>query len=723
MSSQSIISTQNITYLSTNILVGARYKYVKDGLKKLIKAIRDNTYPFKSSDEKNELQSILRNLNHNLNQHSTRFKLQNHSEFNSKPDFKQTMQNFYKAIVINIDKLLDVLHKDKYKNNSLYVQFLILKGFLDENEYQLFDDVFRKAVEQNDPEYKEYFDAMIDLIDYVMVNEEKSNDVSDELQQIKSILARLKDDEPSIIEEEEQEYEDAHDIVNDFTLSKSPQMDKNNLTFAGFDSDDDDDAFRQNLNETFTNYLHNMDEPPHEEMNKTLDFFKDLQPEAVKQRKKVAKEAYLDEEGENNIIKELERANNTKKGTVKGQRENRTMETIKEKLKRFKNLNISGTHDTTFYKRNFLDIIINGNFRVKYIAAAAKRDTAERYSRTHLDEDGKPKYRLLPKNAIDPNNKAITDLNGDKVDDVVLVDKKGVPVIVNGYKLVYASPYKKVWLTLHPSKEERLNEPFNVWINKMFQKSVDNVNWETGKYEVAPIEEMKPYIDHYTSIGLGKPRVSERLTPNMYWVSLFSKVWNLYWMCFEAELPLKRVINMISLANAIYVQTIDVPIKSHMEGSKVMKYPAWVAYRRLYKDDYKKLALRYLQNALSYIEPVIDVKTNQIKEQDSKQWNQEFQYLLHQIHNIIHKFYIIANDMKAVINFCKTASNADVRAQKEAFQKNIDHYVELLYGEGSEYRLYKANQKAARVAKQQKASDFDVEDGYRSGDSDNDPQE
>ena len=105
MSSQSIISTQNITYLSTNILVGARYKYVKDGLKKLIKAIRDNTYPFKSSDEKNELQSILRNLNHNLNQHSTRFKLQNHSEFTSKPDFKQTMQSFYNAIVRNIDKL------------------------------------------------------------------------------------------------------------------------------------------------------------------------------------------------------------------------------------------------------------------------------------------------------------------------------------------------------------------------------------------------------------------------------------------------------------------------------------------------------------------------------------------------------------------------------------------------------------------------------------------
>ena len=88
MSSQSIISAQNITYLSTNILVGARYKYVRDGLKKLIKAIHDNTYQFKSSDEKNELQSILRNLNHNLNQHSTRFKLQNNSEFNFETRFQ-----------------------------------------------------------------------------------------------------------------------------------------------------------------------------------------------------------------------------------------------------------------------------------------------------------------------------------------------------------------------------------------------------------------------------------------------------------------------------------------------------------------------------------------------------------------------------------------------------------------------------------------------------------
>ena len=194
-------------------------------------------------------------------------------------------------------------------------------------------------------------------------------------------------------------------------------------------------------------------------------------------------------------------------------------------------------------------------------------------------------------------------------------------------------------------------------------------------------------------------------------------------MINDEELPLKSLINMISLANAIYVQTIDVPIKTHMEGGKVMKYPAWVAYRRLHKDDYKKFALRYLQNALSYIEPVIDVKTNQIKEQDSTQWNQEFQYLLHQIHNIIHKFYIIANDMKTVINFCKTASNADVRAQKEAFQKNIDHYVELLYGEDSEYRIYKENRKEERVTKQRKASSFNVEAGYMSGDSDSDPQE
>lgn len=209
----------------------------------------------------------------------------------------------------------------------------------------------------------------------------------------------------------------------------------------------------------------------------------------------------------------------------------------------------------------------------------------------------------------------------------------------------------------------------------------------------------------------------------MYWVSLFSKVWNLYWMINDEELPLKSLINMISLVNAIYVQMFDVPIKTRMEGGKVMKYPAQVAYRRLHKDEYKKQALRLLQKALSYIEPIIYVKTNQIIEQNTTKWNQEFVNLLHQIHTIIHKYYIIAKDLKAVIAFCKTAPNDDIRAQKELFQKNIDHYVELLYGEDSEYRIYKENRKEERVTKQRKASSFNVEAGYMSGDSDSDPQE
>lgn len=78
--------------------------------------------------------------------------------------------------------------------------------------------------EQKNPADKEYFDEMINLIDYVMENDEKPIDVSDELQQIQTLLAQLKysvseDNVPSIIEEE-QEYEDEHNKVNDFSLSK-----------------------------------------------------------------------------------------------------------------------------------------------------------------------------------------------------------------------------------------------------------------------------------------------------------------------------------------------------------------------------------------------------------------------------------------------------------------------------------------------------------------------
>ncbi len=251
-----------------------------------------------------------------------------------------------------------------------------------------------------------------------------------------------------------------------------------------------------------------------------------------------------------------------------GTRTNKNYDIIKQALEDFKIPKLS--RDVNTYRRYFLDIIINGNFRVKYIPSCASRESAENYCRKRLDEDGVPSYRLLPAKQSDPKGVAITDINGDKVDDIVIVDRMGFPIIVNGYKLVRASPYKKVYLSKHPSKEDRKREPFNVWVEKQMSKMTidqideleNKIDWRSGKrLDIKPTEEMQTYIDHYTDIGLGKPRVKKTITPNGLFATAFSRVWKYFWNYtnFKALKKLTSFINFLKICNTTFLIMFEIP--------------------------------------------------------------------------------------------------------------------------------------------------------------------
>lgn len=265
----------------------------------------------------------------------------------------------------------------------------------------------------------------------------------------------------------------------------------------------------------------------------------------------------------------------------RGVRKNKGYNNIKEALDDFKIPKLS--RDVNTYRRYFLDIIINGNFRVKYISSCAARDTAENYCKKRLDEDGVPSYRLLPPNSQDPNNVLITDINGDKVDDVVIVDRMGFPVIVNGYKLVRASPYKKVYLTTHPSKESRKKEPFNEWVEKQMGKlSIDEIDqlenkidWRSGKRtDIEPNATMKKYIEHYTDIGLGKPRVKKSISPNGLFASAFSRVWKYFWNHteFVKVKKLTSYINFLKICNSVFLRLVELPVANEKFDGSYVKY-------------------------------------------------------------------------------------------------------------------------------------------------------
>ena len=305
-------------------------------------------------------------------------------------------------------------------------------------------------------------------------------------------------------------------------------------------------------------------------------------------------------------------------------RQNREFKNILENLEKYNNLTLPKAANSSInmnkFMQLFMHLIINGNYRIKYISQAATRLGALAYESSHLDENGIPKYRLLPTNSKDPLDNDITDLNGDQVDDVILVDKNGIPSIINGYKLVFASPYKKVWLYSHSTKEERLREPFNVWMNNQFNKSMDplKIDWEEGKYKLKPTEDMKKLTTAYVNLGLGKPKVSKRLSINGYWSSLFSHLWKVLWNDTYYNLPLiKSLFKYLEIANAAFAIIFDIPAKQQYEENKAdgkkISYEQWLVIKKHPSSGYKEFIYEKLQLAYKVFKDEISFSTNELK--------------------------------------------------------------------------------------------------------------
>ncbi len=429
----------------------------------------------------------------------------------------------------------------------------------------------------------------------------------------------------------------------------------------------------------------------------------------------------LDMQEQDNIRRAYEQARLNR--GISAKRAGKDYSRVKSSVDAFQNLNISKQIDTGKFKKTFLDLIINGNYRIKYIPGASTRDLAEEYCKKHLDPDGVPLYRLLPVNATDPLGNPITDLNGDQVDDIVLVNKKGIPSIVNGYKLVYASPYKKVWQSTFTSKEARLATPFNAWMNEMFQKSIDNVNWDEGKYILTPNENIQRLTAAYTNVGLPKPRVSKRLTPNSFWASIFSHVWADFWNHKPKLEPLKKLFKYLQVANAIYIAVCDTAVKEQIEQTVFkgtqMKYDEWVMYKKGHMKEYNTIAAPILTELNRAVLDFIDPKTNQRKKNpvqnpEDNTLDKNYMTLLYDLELIIFAVGLEYNpktDMEKILVVCNNVLTKPkkVPAVRENISKRIDNYIEnYLYGANSGYIQMKEEHKTTKSAREAAAGRYNV---------------
>ena len=401
-----------------------------------------------------------------------------------------------------------------------------------------------------------------------------------------------------------------------------------------------------------------------------------------------------------------------------GKRPNRDIDSVEKAIKDgFDDLAIDN-RTYNYYNRLLLDMVINGNYRIKYIPNAATRDLAAEYCKKHRDDNGFPQYRLLPPNAEDPKGIPITDLNGDKVDDIVIVNKQGAPVIVNGYKLVRADPYKKAWQTMFDSAKKRKETPFNDWLNQQFSKSIEDVDWDAGKYNIKKLEDIETYEKAYSTIGLGKPKIRTAVKPSSLWSSIFAHIWKLFWQALPIRDKVqnhKRVVKYLPISNLMFMKLIDIECKEEIEKTKYNKkrlpYDSWVVVRKMMKTEYNKTAGELLTGFLKLVKQVLNLQTGQIIEKDNRNWPENFKNFMNELTDIIFEICCgikyTKENIPAITAQSKQFGNSSpeqIKRIAEEIQKRIDIYVDrTIYEEGCGYIEYKANKMQEAEAKKANA--------------------
>lgn len=333
------------------------------------------------------------------------------------------------------------------------------------------------------------------------------------------------------------------------------------------------------------------------------------------------------------------------------------------------------------YSKSFMDILIDGNLRFKFIPKCSTRAGAEAYINSKFDDRGYPKYRLIRPNARDPFGHDICDLNGDGVDDVIICNRQGLPVIVNGYKLVRADPYKRIWKNEFAAGSTNLE--FNEWLDSKFNINKNYVNltpedWERGRidWDVSKATEQgKAAYEHFVNVGLGKPRLNTKLNARALWGSLFAKyIWQNALYSFETNNKeysnLAKLVNYLKVANAVYTIAVEWKIAQETGNTDWIQ---WIRYKDTNKRDTKARIGKIVQEIYIQLDDEVSKGT------EGKQGSMHIK-LSSIVSRIIKRALLIetnsdrAKQLNATIGSGDLTSN-EMNVLKNRFKEEVDRYV------------------------------------------------
>ena len=420
---------------------------------------------------------------------------------------------------------------------------------------------------------------------------------------------------------------------------------------------------------------------------------------------------------------EYETINFDSKRKTAGKRDNKTWRNTKSLAPDSYDFTAIPKRDSTLspkalsrFKQGLADILINGNMRIKFSPKLATREGAKLYCQSKLDDRGYPRFKLIGTNTTDPFGNDICDMNGDKVDDIIICDKQGNPVIINGYKLVQASPYKKAWMNMRYSGKTK--DSFETWLATEFStvkdwSKINGDDWQRGKLEwdlSSASANAQAAYNEYNNLGLGKPRLNTRLSPRALWSSLYSEfIWSGAKASFEAGnttiASLIKLVNYLKLANAMYVLYIE------WEAAKTSDKTDWIQW------------VNYKQMNPKLTNQILGVKVQQtyrtLKQEETTYANNNetagptTDLLMKLTIRIIKQAFNVNANGEKLVQICTLidsgeATTSQLKQYREYFKKNLDRVIGTIpFGEYGPVKGYLSYVKQQEEHKPKKVENFD----------------